>query len=82
MAKESRPNTGGSQFFLCFTPTTHLDGIHTVFGRVIDGLDILSKIQRLDPENDEDSETKPDTIIKAEVVRKRDHAYVPNKVQH
>ena len=31
MAKEARPDTGGSQFFITFVPTSHLDGIHTVF---------------------------------------------------
>ena len=28
------PNTGGSQFFICFVPTPHLDGVHTVFGGI------------------------------------------------
>jgi cyclophilin family peptidyl-prolyl cis-trans isomerase len=35
MAKTQAPNSGGSQFFLTFVPTTHLDGAHTAFGRVI-----------------------------------------------
>lgn len=28
------PNTGGSQFFICFVPCSHLDGVHTVFGNI------------------------------------------------
>ncbi|MNO08353.1 Peptidyl-prolyl cis-trans isomerase B [compost metagenome] len=28
------PNTGGSQFFICFVPCPHLDGVHTVFGGI------------------------------------------------
>jgi cyclophilin family peptidyl-prolyl cis-trans isomerase len=28
------PNTGGSQFFICFAPQPHLDGVHTVFGQI------------------------------------------------
>jgi len=40
-------NTGGSQFFLCHNRagTSHLDGVHTCFGKVIDGLDVLGQIQ-------------------------------------
>lgn len=39
------PNTDGSQFFLTFVPTPHLDGNHTVFGEVIDGLDTLKTLE-------------------------------------
>merc|ERR1712087_778742 len=39
------PNTNGSQFFLCFVATPHLDGKHCVFGNVSDGLDVLDKIE-------------------------------------
>jgi len=71
-------DTGGSQFFLTFRPTEHLDGKHTVFGRVIEGFDVLPKLTRT---QDEEGRTmpgiKPDTIVKAEVVRKRDHPYEP-----
>ena len=40
------PNTGGSQFFICHNRqnTQHLDGNHTCFGKVIEGLDVLDKI--------------------------------------
>lgn len=44
------PNTGGSQFFICHNRpgTQHLDGKHTCFGRVTEGLDILDSIQQGD----------------------------------
>jgi peptidyl-prolyl cis-trans isomerase B (cyclophilin B) len=40
-------NTGGSQFFICHsrTGTKHLDGVHTCFGRITDGLDIIDSIR-------------------------------------
>ena len=43
-------NTGGSQFFICHsrTNTAHLDGVHTVFGRVFEGLDVLDSIRQGD----------------------------------
>jgi cyclophilin family peptidyl-prolyl cis-trans isomerase len=80
MAKQAEPDTGGSQFFLTFRPTPHLDGKHTCFGRIIKGLDVLSQLQRINPEMPTPGAV-PDKIVKAEVIRKRDHAYVPRKVE-
>ncbi len=41
-------DTGGSQFFICHGPQRHLDGVHTVFGQVTDGLDVVHAIQQHD----------------------------------
>jgi cyclophilin family peptidyl-prolyl cis-trans isomerase len=71
-------DTGGSQFFLTFLPTPHLDGRHTAFGRVIEGMDVLARLQKIDPMAASDK--SPDKIVTAEVVRKRDHEYKPKKV--
>ena len=44
------PNTGSSQFFICYNRqgTQHLDRVHTAFGKVIEGLDILDEIAQGD----------------------------------
>jgi cyclophilin family peptidyl-prolyl cis-trans isomerase len=66
-------DTGGSQFFLTFVPTSFLDGRHTVFGRVIEGMDKAASIRRRDPQSP--NPPQPDRIIKAEVLRDRGHDY-------
>jgi cyclophilin family peptidyl-prolyl cis-trans isomerase len=58
-------DTGGSQFFLTHLPTSHLNGVHTVFGRAIKGLDVIRAL------------AVDDVIQSAVVVRKRNHEYTP-----
>ena len=45
------PNTNGSQFFLTFVPTPHLDGRHAVFGEVTAGMDVLLSVSPRDPQS-------------------------------
>lgn len=56
-------DTGGSQFFITHLPTTHLNGKHTVFGRVLSGLDVPRSLRQ------------GDRIQEIVVLRKRDHEY-------
>ncbi len=48
MAKTAAPDSGGSQFFICYTRerTQHLDGAHAVFGRVIEGMEVADQLRK------------------------------------
>ena len=62
MARSSDPNSANSQFFICFKPAPFLDRQYTVFGKVIEGMDLVDKIKRGDESNN-GSVTDPDKII-------------------
>ena len=57
------PNSAGSQFFITFRPTATLNGKHTCFGRVIEGLEIVRQITKVNPTlaKDEFCQTPPET---------------------
>jgi peptidyl-prolyl cis-trans isomerase B (cyclophilin B) len=44
MARSAHPDSAGSQFFICVADTSHLDGQYTVFGEVVEGLEVVDKI--------------------------------------
>jgi len=71
----SERDTGGSQFFLVFVPSRHLDGRCTAFGRVVRGMEVLGRLQRRDPR--QAGAPEADKIIEARVLRKRGHPYKP-----
>ena len=62
MARSSDPDSANSQFFICFKPAPFLDRQYTVFGKVIDGMELVDKIKRGD-ENNNGSVSDPDKII-------------------
>jgi cyclophilin family peptidyl-prolyl cis-trans isomerase len=64
----SGPNTNGSQFFITYAPQPHLDGKHTVFGKVIEGMDVLNRLTPRDPT--ESPNFKGDTLISVTIEEK------------
>jgi cyclophilin family peptidyl-prolyl cis-trans isomerase len=65
----SGPATNGSQFFITFKNTDYLNGKHTIFGTVTEGMDVLDKIQLIDP-GTPDAKIKPDTMTRVYIVEK------------
>lgn len=81
------PDSAGSQFFISCRPAMRLNGQFTAFGRVIEGLAVVSLLQAQGEEAEKNKvpgapPTAPDRILYAKVLRKRDHKYVPNKVSN
>ena len=61
MARSSDPDSGNSQFFICFADAAFLDRQYTVFGKVIEGMELIDKIKKGDGPNG--SVSNPDKII-------------------
>lgn len=80
MANTGVKDTGGSQFFLCLDRTERLDGRHTVFGRIISGIEVLDQLSRNNTGTEPIPGTDTDVIEKMEVIRKREHPYEPEKI--
>ena len=61
MARAQDPNSGDSQFFICFDDARFLDGQYTVWGKVTEGMENVDKIKRGEPVQN------PDKIVKAAI---------------
>jgi len=63
----SGPNTNGSQFFIAYDAQPHLDLKYTIFGRVIDGLDALEELEKLQV-NPKNNKPLTDTRIQSVII--------------
>jgi peptidylprolyl isomerase len=61
MARTSDPNSANSQFFINFAPTPHLNGQYTVWGQVVEGMDLIDQLAKGEPP------AQPDRIVKMTV---------------
>ncbi len=66
MARAQSPNSGDSQFFICFKPAPFLNGQYTVWGQVVEGMEVVDQIKRGDERNN-GAVTAPDKIISMRV---------------
>lgn len=65
----------GSQFFVSYGPRVDFERNYVAFGRITEGLDVLFAFDRAEPQREQVSAPEKNQILKAEVVRKRDHEY-------
>jgi peptidylprolyl isomerase len=66
LARTDDPNSGDSQFFICFAPAAFLDGKYTLFGQVTKGMEFIDAIKKGDP-NKNGTVSNPDRIVKMQI---------------
>jgi peptidylprolyl isomerase len=67
MARSSNPDSANSQFFICFADASFLNGQYTVFGKVVQGMDVVDKIKRGD-RNNNGAVSNPDKMLKVRLL--------------
>lgn len=84
MANSGQPNSAGSQFYMTLAPQPTMNGLFTVFGRVIKGQDVVDRITlgRTNLDVGPFGRIIPgDVLVRAEVIRKRPHVYTVKKIK-
>jgi peptidylprolyl isomerase len=66
MARSASPDSGDSQFFICYGATPHLNGPYTVWGQVVEGMGHVEKIKLGDSRRN-GAVTEPDRIVRMQV---------------
>ena len=64
-ARTGNPNSANSQFYIMFAPASHLDGQYTIWGQVVEGMDVIDKIKR--GSGSGGTVQNPDRIVKARI---------------
>lgn len=76
MARAGHPDSADSQWFICFKPSSFLDGQYTVWGQVVEGMQFVDRIKKGNPD-DNGSVTNPDKIITLRVAADVEPAATP-----
>ena len=69
MARTNDPDSANSQFFIMFAPADHLNGQYTVVGHVIEGMEVVDKIKRGDPDLGGAVVESPDKMVSVTVTQ-------------
>eukprot|EP01084_Bolivina_argentea_P250149 419039_1 len=77
----SGPNTNGSQFYILYQPSQHLDDKHSVFGRLVGGMNVLNRMEEVEVNEKNDKPLKDIKILKTVVYQNPFNDPLPNQIK-